>query len=60
MKNGKKRLIDRHTHTDTNAEMNTVNPLINARGVYLIFEIFKGAFIRGRRLKEGGVYFKIK
>ena len=28
----------------------TVNPKINAWGVYLIFGIFRGAFIRGRRL----------
>ena len=38
----------------------TVNPKINARGVYLIFGIFRGAFIRGRRLIEGGVYSKVK
>ena len=29
---------------------------INARGVYLIFGQKGGAFIRGGRLKEGGVY----
>ena len=31
----------------------TVNPLINARGVYLFFWLLRG------RLKEGGVYLKI-
>ena len=32
----------------------TVNPKINARGVYLIFRIYRG------RLLEGGVYSKVK
>ena len=40
--------------------LNTVNPKINAWGVYLIFGIFKGVFIRGRRLIEGGVCSKVK
>ena len=30
------------------------------RGVHLIFDIFWGAFIQGRRLHEGGVYYKIQ
>ena len=34
----------------------TVMLRINARGVYLIFGQKGGAFIRGGRLKEGGVY----
>ena len=34
----------------------TVLLRINARGVYLIFLFLGGAFIRGGRLKEGGVY----
>ena len=33
---------------------------INAGGVHLIFYIFFGAFIQGRRLHEGGVYYKIE
>ena len=34
----------------------TVLLRINAGGVHLIFDIFWGAFIQGRRLHEGGVY----
>ena len=33
---------------------------INAGGVHLIYDIFFGAFIQGRRLHEGGVYYKIQ
>ena len=36
---------------------------INTGGVHLIFDIFfwgEGAFIQGRRLHEGGVYYKIQ
>ena len=33
---------------------------INAGGVHLIFDIFWGAFIQGRRLHEGGIYYKIQ
>ena len=36
-----------------NQYSNTVNPLINARGVYFIFQIWRG------RLLEGGVYQRI-
>ena len=36
--------------------LNTVLLRINAGGVHLIFDIFWGAFIQGRRLHEGGVY----
>ena len=39
--------------------MATVLLRINAGGVHLIFDIFWGAFIQGRRLHEGGVYYKI-
>ena len=38
--------------------MCTVLLRINAGGVHLIFDIFLGAFIQGRRLHEGGVYYK--
>ena len=38
----------------------TVLLRINAGGVHLIFDIFWGAFIQGRRLHEGGVYYKIQ
>ena len=41
----------------------TVLLRINAGGVHLIFDIFflgGGAFIQGRRLHEGGVYYKIQ
>ena len=38
----------------------TVLLRINAGGVHLIFHIFRGAFIQGRRLYEGGVYYKIQ
>ena len=38
----------------------TVLRRINAGGVHLIFHIFRGAFIQGRRLYEGGVYYKIQ
>ena len=38
----------------------TVLLRINAGGVHLIFDIFWGAFIQGRRLYEGGVYYKIQ
>ena len=37
----------------------TVFPQINARDVYFKIRDFRGAFIRGGRLFEGGVYFKI-
>ena len=37
-----------------NSAFVTVNPKINARGVYLVFGIFRG------RLLEGGVYSKVK
>ena len=33
---------------------------INAGGFHLIFDIFWGAFIQGRCLHEGGVYYKIQ
>ena len=39
--------------------LDTVFPRINARGVYFKIRDFRGAFIRGGRLFEGGVYFKI-
>ena len=39
-----------HPYPCMNKKRNTVNPKINAQGVYLIFGIFRGAFIRGRRL----------
>ena len=35
---------------------NTINPLINVQGVYLISRILKEAFIRRRCLKEGSIY----
>ena len=35
----------------------TINDLINAQGVYLIFGVQEGHLIDGRRLKERGVYF---
>ena len=42
-------------------KLSTVLLRINAGGVYLIFDIFCwGAFIQGRRLHEGGVYYKIQ
>ena len=36
--------------------ISTVLLRINAGGIHLIFDIFGGAFIQGRRLYEGGVY----
>ena len=40
--------------------MHTVLLRINAGGVHLIFVIFGGAFIQGRRLHEAGVYYQIQ
>ena len=42
------------------AKVATVLLRINAGGVHLIFDFFGGAFIQGRRLYEGGVYYKIQ
>ena len=38
----------------------TVLLRINAGGVHLIFDFFWRAFIQGRRLYEGGIYYKIQ
>ena len=35
-------------------------PLISATGTYFIFKLRLAAFIGGRRLKEGDVYFKVR
>ena len=43
-----------------NYRLYTVLLRINAGGIHLIFDIFSGAFIQGRRLHEGGVYYKIQ
>ena len=40
--------------------LHTVLLRINAGGVHLIFDIFWKAFIQGRRLHEGGIYYKIQ
>ena len=42
------------------SRVTTVLLRINAGGVHIIFNIFWGAFIYGRRLHEGGVYCKIQ
>ena len=48
------------THSDRKFDVSTVLLRINAGGVHLIFDILGGAFIQGRRLHEGGVYYKIQ
>ena len=40
--------------------LDTVLLRINTGGVHLIFDILGGAFSQGRRLHEGGVYYKIQ
>lgn len=37
----------------------TVFPLLKAFGVYIISKVYGVAQIGGRRIKEGGLYFKI-
>ena len=35
-------------------------PLISAPGAYLILKLLRPALIKGPRLNEGGVYFKVR
>ena len=38
----------------------TIFPLINAGGAYQIWKLSGAALTRGRRLLEGGAYFKVR